>query len=139
MENVQSHVQGSKGSPCLEHACPCKLCADNIASRRNLYCKDCKKEIDACKKDAEVNDWTDKFELLSEAAPSFRAMMQAYSEACPSRGRGKKRAKFDVRLLPSALNGQPSAARPRSEAQGRIIRSEAQGWIISGAEVEASH
>ena len=75
----------------------CKVCKQCNAKRKQLYCEDCLKDVAACRKDAEEQGWSDKFEQASKNESSFQDLILQYKLDCPSMGRGKKRAALDHR------------------------------------------
>ena len=98
--------------------CKCGLCKVRKQVRRAQYCAECRKDIDALKKDAEANDWMSDFENMKEDEKTFTAMMQEFLLHCPKPGRGSKRARFSLDWLPTRLREeQPSDSRPRSSAE----------------------
>ena len=75
----------------------CKVCKQCNAKKKQLYCEDCLKDVAACRKDAEDQGWSDKFEQASKNESSFQDLILQYKLDCPSMGRGKKRAVLDHR------------------------------------------
>ena len=98
--------------------CHCALCKVRPPKRKNEFCKECSKEVEACKKDAEQNDWLEDFEAQKESPATFLAMIQEYQIQCPKKGpgRGHRREPFNTDMLPTRLGGQNSNATPRSSA-----------------------
>ena len=99
--------------------CQCALCRVRPPKRKQVYCAECSKEVEACSKDAEENQWLPDFEAHQENSASFAALIQAYQLHCPKkgRGRGNKRDPFNVDwFLPSRLRDQTSNSTPRSSA-----------------------
>jgi len=106
----------SKGS---SSECHCALCRVRPHKRKQEYCVACSKEVEACRKDAEENQWLPDFEAHQETSASFAALIQAYQLHCPKKGpgRGKKRDRFDFDLfLPTRLRDQTSNSTPRSSS-----------------------
>ncbi len=103
----------------VRYHCQCALCKERKQGRNTQYCGECRKTIEACKKDAEDNDWMRDFRTMAEHPDTFTAMMQEFELQCPKpgRGRGKKRAKFDTDMLPSRLMEQPIDPTPRPSAE----------------------
>ena len=58
------------------------------------YCPKCKTDVDAAKKDAAANGWTDKFEHAKVTPALFRKLILDYQKSCPSGGPGKKRPQY---------------------------------------------
>jgi hypothetical protein len=99
--------------------CQCALCRVRPPKRKQVYCAECSKEVEACRKDAEENQWLPDFETHRENSDLFLALMRAYQLHCPNKGpgRGKKRERFAVDLfLPTRLRDQTSNSTPRSSA-----------------------
>ena len=93
-------------------------CARSGGKGEAQYCGECRKDVEACRKDAETNDWLSDFEAMKEHANTFSAMMQEYQLDCPKPGRGKKRAQFSTHRLPTRLReGKPVDSRPGSPAE----------------------
>ena len=97
----------------------CALCRVRPHVRKKVHCAACSKEVEACRKDAEENQWLPDFETHRENADLFLALMRAYQLHCPNKGpgRGKKRDRFDLDLfLPTRLRDQTSNSTPRSSS-----------------------
>ena len=76
-----------KMTQCLLRECPCY--------RKSRFCKDHKKDAEACKRDAEQQGQLDFYNRQSESADLLRKMVLEYAEKCKSRGPGAKRDRFD--------------------------------------------
>ena len=98
--------------------CPCALCRVRPHKRKREYCAGCSKEVEACRKDAEENQWLPDFEAQKESADTFLAMLREYQLQCPKKGpgRGHKRAQFNTDFLPTRLMKPTSNSTPRSSA-----------------------
>ena len=105
----------SKGS---SSECHCALCRVRPHKRKQEYCVQCSKEVEACQKDAKDNDWLEDFEFMKEHPETFTAMMREFQVQCPNRGRGRghKRAQFNTDFLPTRLMKKPINSTPRSSA-----------------------
>ena len=99
--------------------CHCSLCKVRKPKRKQEYCIECSKEVEACKKDAEENDWLQDFMFHKAHPDTFTAMMREFQVQCPKKGpgRGHRRDPFDTSMLPTRLMKQPSDSAPRSSAQ----------------------
>ena len=100
--------------------CQCSLCKERKRIRNAQFCGECRKTIEACKKDAEDHDWMEDFKNMAQHPETFTAMMQEFSLQCPppGRGRGKRRNRFDTDMLPSRLRRVPPIDPvPRSSAE----------------------
>lgn len=75
----------------------CKVCKKCNAKKKQLYCEECLKDVAACRKDAEEQGWSGKFEEASRSESAFQDLILQYKLDCPSMGRGKKRAILDHR------------------------------------------
>ena len=101
----------------VQSDCKCGLC-NKKRGRSGQYCAECRKDVEACWKDAEKNSWMDDFKNMQEHGDTFKALMKEYRLDCPKPGRGKKRAQFSTDRLPTRLReGQPLDSRPRSPAE----------------------
>ena len=76
-----------KMTQCLLCECPCY--------RKSRFCKDHKKDAEACKRDAEQQGQLEFYNRQAESADLLRKMVQEYAEKCKSRGPGAKRDRFD--------------------------------------------
>ena len=102
----------------VQSDCKCALCKDRKQGRSGQYCAECRKDVEACWKDAETNSWMDDFKNMQGHGDTFKALMEEYRLDCPKPGRGKKRAQFSTNKLPTRLRaGQPLDSRPRSPAE----------------------
>ena len=99
--------------------CKCSLCKVRKHGRSTQYCRECRKDVEACKKDAADNDWMSDCEAMAEHPDTFTAMMRESLLQCPKPGpgRGKRRNQFDTSMLPTRLMKQPSDPMPRSSAE----------------------
>ena len=99
--------------------CHCSLCRVRKPKRKKEYCIECSKEVEACKNDAEDNDWMRDFEAMKEHPGTFTAMMREFLLQCPkpTPGRGHKRNFFDTSMLPTRLMKQPRDSAPRSSGE----------------------
>ena len=73
----------------------CAVCLTVAAINKFLFCKSCKRDVQACRADAEkegrLSDWT----RLTKTAEGLRHLVLHYQKTCPSRGQGVRRDSFD--------------------------------------------
>ena len=72
----------------------CIICEANKCCKKNPFCPKCKTDVDAAKKDAQKEGWTERFDAARPHPVLFRKLINDYREACPSEGAGKKRAAY---------------------------------------------
>ncbi|CAE7414932.1 MIP, partial [Symbiodinium sp. CCMP2456] len=73
----------------------CSICMTVPAINKFLFCKPCKRDVQACRADAEKDgrlaDWT----RLTKTEEGLRHLILHYQKTCPSRGQGIRRDSFD--------------------------------------------
>ena len=67
----------------------------SVLATGKAFCKDHKKDAEACKRDAEQQGQLEFYNRQAESADLLRKMVQEYAEKCKSRGPGAKRDRFD--------------------------------------------
>ncbi|CAE7836504.1 unnamed protein product [Symbiodinium sp. CCMP2592] len=60
-----------------------------------LFCKVCKRDVQACKADAEKDGRLADWARLTKTAEGLRHLVLHYQKTCPSRGQGVRRDSFD--------------------------------------------
>ena len=73
----------------------CRVCQGVTARQKCVYCRDCNKEVGACKNDADKNGWSVLFDKANSSDSSFRSLVLHFKANCPARGRGSKRPPLD--------------------------------------------
>ena len=94
--------RGSKGidphllsfSQCPVKLTQCLICEANCY-KKSRFCKEHKKDAEACRRDAEAQGQLDFYNRQAESADLYRRMVIEFSEKCRSRGSGARRDRFD--------------------------------------------
>ena len=73
----------------------CAICMVGPAINKFLFCKSCKRDVQACKASAEKEGRLEDWNRLTKTAEGLRHLVLHFQTTCPSRGQGVKRDSFD--------------------------------------------
>ena len=75
---------------------PCAICELEDACGASAYCKACRKDVDACERDASRQGNKEFFDSQRKVEAKLRLMVKDYKRSAPSKGvKGRKRDDFD--------------------------------------------
>jgi hypothetical protein len=73
----------------------CRICLQEKTVARAPYCVQCRKDLAACKEDADKSGRKDYFEEQTRTESGLRKLILTYQRECKSRGQGRKRDRMD--------------------------------------------
>ena len=86
---------GGKGAGRNNKVCSMCRSPDKTCVGKDGFCRECKTEYEACRKDAIENGWLQKFQKCQDTPVLMRKLVSDFKHQCPSRGRGQRRKDFD--------------------------------------------
>jgi len=97
-------------------AMTCRVCESTHLKNKGLYCRQCDKDVAACKRDAFQHGWSSTFAMVSAHPSAMQTLMRQYTVECPSGGRGKRRDAFDYHrffhIIPSGTHPNTTGTPP---------------------------